>query len=105
MLFSARTPNYLMIFYQLALILLDNKNLGYIFNLTRKNNSYSLSYLYFTGAAYLNFNIDRKSNKLKIPIQTTQLHKRKWIKVKVDFNLKEDNVKIYIDNQYIRLMV
>jgi len=81
------------------LSLWDTKNLGYIFNLTEKNNSYSLSYLYFNGAAYLNFNIDRKSNKLKIPIQTSQLHKRKWIKVKVDFNLKEDSVKIYIDNQ------
>jgi len=81
------------------LSLWDNKNLGYIFNLTGKNNSYSLSYLYFNGAAYLNFNIDRKSNKLKIPIQTSQLHKRKWIKVKVDFDLKADNVKIYIDNQ------
>ncbi len=81
------------------LSLWDTKNLGYIFNLTGKNNSYSLSYLYFNGAAYLNFNIDRKSNKLKIPIPTSQLHKRKWIKVKVDFNLKEDNVKIYIGNQ------
>jgi len=81
------------------LSLWDTKNLGYIFNLAGKNNSYSLSYLYFNGAAYLNFNVDRKSNKLKIPIQTSQLHKRKWIKVKVDFNLKEDNVKIYIDNQ------
>ena len=82
------------------LSLWDNKNLGYIFNLTGKNDSYSLSYLYFNGAAYLNFNIDRKSNKLKIPIQDSQLHKRKWIKVKVDFDLKDDRVNIYIGNKF-----
>ena len=82
------------------LSLWDNKNLGYIFNLTGKNDSYSLSYLYFNGAAYLNFNIDRKSNKIKIPIQDSQLHKRKWIRVKVDFDLKDDKVNISIGNKF-----
>jgi two-component SAPR family response regulator len=98
--FGANTPLFrdrLQINFDLSLW--DNKNLGYIFNLTGKNNSYSLSYLYFNGAGYLNFNIDRKSNKLKIPIQASQLHKRKWIKVKVELDLKEDKARIYIDNQ------
>ncbi|WP_183574876.1 kelch repeat-containing protein [Mucilaginibacter sp. X5P1] len=80
------------------LSLWDNKNLGYIFNLTSKNNSYSLSYLYLNGTGYLYFNIDRKSNKLKIAIPQSQLHKRQWIKVKVDFNLKDDKADVYVDN-------
>lgn len=98
--FGSRPPlfqDHLLINFDLSLW--DNKNLGYIFDLTGKNNSYSLSYLYFNGAAYLNFNIDRKSNKLKIPVQTSQLRKRNWIKVKVDFNLKEDKINIYVDNK------
>ncbi len=80
------------------LSLWDNKNLGYIFNLSSKSNSYSLSYLYFSGVGYLYFNIDRKSNKLKIAIPQSQLHKRQWIKVRVDFNLKDDKADVYVDN-------
>jgi len=98
--FSTEIPrfqNHLIVNFDLSLW--DNKDLGYIFNLTGANNSYSLSYLYFNNAAYLNFNIDRKSNKLKIPLRPEQLKKQEWIKVKVDFDLQADKVVIYIGNQ------
>jgi len=98
--FSSSIPefqNHLIVSFDLSLW--DNKDLGYIFNLTGQNNSYSLSYLYFNNAAYLNFNIDSKSNKLQMPLQKSQLSKQNWIKVKVDFNLLQDKVNIYIDGQ------
>jgi two-component SAPR family response regulator len=87
--------NHLFINFDLSLW--DNAHLGYIFNLTGKTNSYSLSYLYSNGVGYFYFNIDRKSNKLKIPLQAAQLKKETWIKMKVDFDLLHDKVNIYID--------
>ena len=77
----------------------DKSNLGYILNLVAKNNSYSLSYLYNNGVASLNFNIDSKSNKLKIPLSASLLKRKKWIKVKMDFNLAADEVNININNK------
>ncbi|MDB5153396.1 MAG: hypothetical protein JWR54_2147 [Mucilaginibacter sp.] len=84
------------------LSLWDNAHLGYVFNLTDKDNSYSLSYLYMNGAGYLNFNIDRQSNKIKIPLQASLLKKEKWMKVKVDLDLQGDKVSIYINNKLYR---
>lgn len=98
--FSYNIPefqNHLVISFDLSLW--DNKDLGYIFNLAANNNSYSLSYLYFNNVAYLNFNIDSKSNKLQIPLQKSQLTKQNWIKVKVDFDLQHDKAIIYIDGR------
>jgi len=96
--FNSNVPefqNHLVVNFDLSLW--DNKDLGYIFNLAGNNNSYSLSYLYFENAAYLNFNIDSKSNKLKISLQKSQLTKQNWIKIKVDFDLQHDKVIIYVD--------
>jgi len=97
--FNSNPPvfqNHLYINFDLSLW--DNSHLGYIFNLTGNNNSYSLSYLYAVSGGFLNFNIDRKSTKIRIPLQVAQLRKRKWIKVRVDFDLKDDRVDVYIDN-------
>lgn len=81
------------------LSLWDNAHLGYVFNLAEKDNSYSLSYLYMNGAGFLNFNIDRKSNKIQIPLDKSMLKKGKWIKVRMDLDLKSDKVSLYIDNK------
>ncbi|MEX8549063.1 MAG: kelch repeat-containing protein [Mucilaginibacter sp.] len=81
------------------LLLWDKDHLGYIFDIAGKNNSYSLSYLNTNDAAYFNFNIDRVSNKLKIPLQSIDLRKRKWIKVKADFNLANNTVNLSINNK------
>ena len=81
------------------LSLWDEQNLGYIFSLAGKKESYSLSYLYFNGAAYLNFNIDRKCNKLKILLSPAQLGKRKWIHIRADFDLQHDLVSIHVDGK------
>lgn len=81
------------------LSLWDNQNLGYIFSLTGKHDSYSLSYLYFRNEADLNFNIDRKSNKLKIPLDPSQLGKHKWIKIKVDLDLRANTATVCVDNK------
>ena len=81
------------------LLMWDRDHLGYIFDIAGKNNSYSLSYLNTNDAAYFNFNIDRVSNKLKIPLQGTDLKKRKWIKVKADFNLVNNTVILSINNK------
>ena len=61
------------------LSLWDNANLGYVFNLTGDENSYSLSYLYNNNAGALNFNIDCKSNKISIPLPTALLKKKKLV--------------------------
>ena len=86
-------------FISFDLSLWDNANLGYIFNLADKDNSYSLSYLYNNGAGYLNLNIDSKSNKIHIPLKSSFLKKKMWNKVRVDFDLKNDKVTITINNQ------
>ncbi|HEY8930064.1 MAG TPA: kelch repeat-containing protein [Mucilaginibacter sp.] len=79
------------------LSLWDNEHLGYIINITdSKNNSYSLSSIY-TGAPFLNFNIDSKSNKIKIPLTLAQLKKRNWMPVKIDLDLKANTVRLFIN--------
>jgi DNA-binding SARP family transcriptional activator len=97
-LFRSEVPLFqdrLLINFDLSLW--DNAHLGYVFNLADRDNSYSLSYLYMDGAGYLNFNIDRQSNKITIPLQASMLRKGKWIKVKIDLDLKKDKVSIYIN--------
>ena len=89
--------NYLHIDFDLSVW--DTSNLGYILNIAEQNNSYSLSYLYNNGTASLNFNIDSKSNKLKIPLSPSLLKRKKWMKVKMDFNLSADEVNININNK------
>ncbi len=85
-------------FISFDLSLWDNANLGYVFNISDKDNSYSLSYLFNNGAGSLNFNIDSKSNKIKFLLQPSLLKREKWMKVKVDFNLTADRVTVYINN-------
>lgn len=85
------------------LSLWDNDHLGYIFSLTdSKNSSYSLSYLHTDTASWLNFNIDSKSNKIKIPLIIGELKKRKWMRVTVNINLKADRVDIFINGKSYR---
>jgi DNA-binding SARP family transcriptional activator len=84
------------------LSLWDNAHLGYVFNLSEKDNSYSLSYLYMNGKGFLNFNIDRKSNKIQIPLDASMLKKGKWMKVRIDLDLKNDKVKLYINDKLYR---
>jgi len=82
------------------LALWDNSHLGYVLSIAdNQNSSYSLSYIYLNGAAYLNFNIDSKSNKLTIPLSLNQLSKRTWIPVKIDLDLKKDKVIIWVSNK------
>lgn len=82
------------------LSLWDNEHLGYILNITdAQKNSYSLSSIY-TGAPFFNFNIDSKSNKVKIPLTLNQLKKRHWIQVKIDMDLKANTVGIFIDGKW-----
>lgn len=80
------------------LSLWDNAHLGYVLNLADKDNSYSLSYLYMDGKGFLNFNIDRQSNKIKIPLNASLLKKGKWMRIKLNLDLKNDKVSIYINN-------
>ncbi|MDO3628190.1 kelch repeat-containing protein [Mucilaginibacter sp. BT774] len=87
------------LYIQFDLSLWDNAHLGYVCNLAEKDNSYSLSYLYMNGSGFLNFNIDRKSNKIQIPLDKSILKKGKWMKVRMDFDLKNDKVDIDINNK------
>jgi hypothetical protein len=97
--FDTHPPVFHDNFYiEFDLSLWDNANLGYVLDVSDKDNSYSLSYLYTNGAGTLNFNIDQKSNKLVIPLPPALLRKKAWFKVRIDFNLKGDNVAIDINN-------
>jgi len=87
------------VFINFDLSLWDNANLGYVFNIADKDNSYSLSYLYNNNTGYLNFNIDSKSNKIKIPLQRAFLKKKRWMKVEVNLNLDAGEVTITIDHK------
>lgn len=81
----------------------DNEHLGYVFNITDiKNNSYSLSYIYDNGSPTLNFNIDSKSNKIKIPLNPALLKKRNWMNIKVNIDLKANMVSIYINGKWYK---
>ncbi|MGN8072237.1 Kelch repeat-containing protein [Mucilaginibacter sp. 22184] len=86
------------------LSLWDNEHLGYVFNIIDGHkNSYSLTYIYnIDGSPALNFNIDSKSNKIKIPLRLSQLNKRIWINVKVDINLKANTVAFFVNGQVYR---
>ena len=90
------------VFVKFDLSLWDKSNLGYVFDLTDKENSYSLSYLFTNGEGFLNLNIDSKSNKLRIPLATSLLQKRRWIKVSVDFDLRGDRVVVSVDGTSYR---
>jgi len=84
------------------LSLWDNEHLGYILNITdTKNNSYSLSSIY-NGSPFLNFNIDSKSNKIKIPLALNQLKKRNWMPVKINIDMKANTVAIFINGKWYR---
>lgn len=84
------------------LSLWDNEHLGYILNITdTKNNSYSLSSIY-NGSPFLNFNIDSKANKIKIPLMPGQLKKRSWMPVKIDIDLKGNSVGILVNGNWYR---
>jgi hypothetical protein len=97
--FNSHVPTFYGHFYiSFDLSLWDNANLGYVFNLADKDISYSLSYLYNSGAGSLNFNIDSKSNKLSMPITAAALQKKNWLKLKIELDLNQDNVTIRIDS-------
>jgi hypothetical protein len=101
--FGSNAPVFRDHFYiDFDLSLWDNANLGYVFNLSDAVNSYSLSYLYTNGAGTLNFNIDSKSNKLKIPLPAALLKKKNWFTVRLDLDLKNDKVAIVVNNQVYR---
>lgn len=101
--FNSKVPVFYGHFYiSFDLSLWDNSNLGYVFNLADKDQSYSLSYLYANGAGSLNFNIDAKCNKLSIPIAAALLKKTNWLKVKIALDLNQDNVTIRIDSMVYR---
>ncbi len=95
--FDTNPPVFHDNFYiEFDLSLWDNANLGYVLDVAAdKDNSYSLS---TNGAGTLNFNIDHQSNKLVIPLQPALLGKKAWFKIRIDFDLKADNVAIDINN-------
>ncbi|MEN0054988.1 MAG: hypothetical protein AAGC65_15035, partial [Mucilaginibacter sp.] len=86
------------------LSLWDNEHLGYVFNIIDdKNNSYSLTYIYnYNGLPTLNFNIDSKSNKIKIPLSLSQLNKQTWVNIKVDINLLANTVAFYVNGKWYK---
>ena len=86
------------------LSLWDNEHLGYVFNIIDGHkNSYSLTYIFnLDGSPALNFNIDSKSNKIKIPLHLYQLNKRTWINIKVDIDLKANAVGFYVNGQWYK---
>jgi len=81
------------------LSLWDNAHLGYILNIAGPNNSYSLSYIYLNGRGFLNFNIDRKSNKINIPLDQSLLKKGKWIPVTLDLDLINDKAMLRVNSK------
>ncbi len=100
-IFDNHPPLFRDNFYiEFDLSLWGNSNLGYVLDVAGKDsdNSYSLSYLYTNGAGALNFNIDRKSNKLVIPLASSLLRKKAWFRVRLDFDLTNDNVAIDVNN-------
>jgi two-component SAPR family response regulator len=94
--------NHLLISFDLSLW--DNDHLGYVFNITdTSGNSYSLTYIFnHNGSPTLNFNIDSKSNKIEIPLNLTQLKKRKWIRVKADINLEANTVSFLVNDKWYK---
>jgi len=81
------------------LSLWDEEHLGYILSIAEKDNSYSLSYLYLNGAGYLNFNIDRKSNKIKVPLDASILKKGRWIPIALDIDLVNDAATLTVNGK------
>src|SRR6185437_10523509 len=102
--FENITPVFKNHFYiNFELSLWDTQYLGYIFILVTKTNSYSFNYVYNEGSAHLNFNIVNKSNKLSYALSPSRLTKRNFFKVKFDFDLKNDDAIVCIDNQKYKL--
>ena len=76
----------------------ERNYLGYIFNLAGTDNSYSLTYLFYNNIASINFNVDSKSNKIKIVLPSAWLRKQLWLKVKIDLDLAHDKATISIND-------
>jgi len=75
---------------------------GYIFSIKDigKDNSYSLSYTNTSSnAAQLKFNLDAVKNIFTIPIEAKFLGSKKWIDIKLIFNLKENNIILIVNNE------
>lgn len=85
-------------FIRFNLSLWDNANLGYVFNLVDKDNSFSLSYLFDKDQGTLNFNVDRKSTRIKILLDPSLLHGT-WIHVLLNFDLKDDRISVLVNGK------
>jgi hypothetical protein len=103
-LFSADAPVFRDHFFiAFDLSLWDDSHLGYVFNLSDKDNSYSLSYLYLNGqGGMLNFSVDRESNKITIPLSAAQLKRKAWTRCRIDFDLAGDRVTVTLDSAVYR---
>lgn len=86
---------------QFDLSIWDKKNFGHVFTIKDEQNKiYSLSYIFSDDqTGYLNLNVGSESNKIRIPLHKDLLTQRQWIAVKLDFNLKNDSVRILINNK------
>jgi two-component SAPR family response regulator len=85
------------------LSLWDVEHFGYILNITDNNqNSYSLTYNHTTDQGNLYFNVDGKTNKLKIPLKKDLLVRRNWLAVRLELDLEKDQVDIKINNKHYK---
>jgi hypothetical protein len=98
---SPRFEKQLTISFDLSLW--DVEHFGYILNITDNGqNSYSLTYIHKGDQGDLYFNIDGKTNKLKIPLEKQLLIRRKWLKVRLRLDLEKDLVTISLNNKQFK---
>ena len=102
--FEEKSPKFsrqLSIAFDLSLW--DVEHFGYILNIMDGGeNSYSLTYNHLDNRGNLYFNIDGKTNKLKIPLAKELLIRRNWMKLRLLLDLDKDLVQISLNGQVYR---
>lgn len=102
--FEEKTPRFsgqLSIAFDLSLW--DVEHFGYILNIMDGGeNSYSLTYNHLDNRGNLYFNIDGKTNKLKIPLAKELLIRRNWMKLRLLLDLENDQVQISLNDRVYR---
>lgn len=100
--FAERAPKFrdkLTLSFELSV--LDPKSFGFICVVDAEKSNKDYAFAYIPGNAktsYLKLNLKGEENLLTIPLPTSLLGKGKWIDVKLDFNLKQNIIKVTVND-------
>lgn len=101
--FSERAPMFrekLSVSFELSVIDPDSFGFICVVDAENSNKDYSLSYVKGSAThSYLKLNLKGEENLLTVPVPASLLGKGQWIKVSLDFHLKEKQVFVTVNSE------